>query len=325
MMRGSTVVVKRMKETMSRSLVCALTAALASLAGGSTMAAEGAMSHYLPGLAGDIAIAQSPAPGLQVANTVFFQSGDIGTAVLQGQVNLGLDVDLVLSLAAASYTFDAPAIGGTYTIAAVVPFGHAELEARLTGPAGGRFNASEDSFNVSDIFIIPLQFNWNRGDFHVKFAQSVVAPSGAYDLDNVVNLGRNYWSFDTAAAVTWLKPETGTEISVQPGIMFNTENSKTNYKTGTEFHMDFVINQFVSKTIAIGLRGYWYNQVTGDSGSGAVLGDFESEGVAIGPGFMWTPKFAAGKLTVLGKWLHDVKATHRFDSDYGTVTAAWKF
>jgi len=33
----------------------------------------------------------------------------------------------------------------------------------------------------------------------------------------------------------------------------------------------------------VGLVGYFYQQITGDSGSGAMLGDFKSRVVGIGP------------------------------------------
>ena len=107
--------------------------------------------------------------------------------------------------------------------------------------------------------------------------------------------------------------------------MVNTKNDDTNYKTGEEFHVDYVVNQFLSETFAIGLRGYYYRRVTGDSGSGAVLGDFKSESLGIGPGFFWTPEFAGGRLTIQGKWMHDVDHDSRFDSDYGTLGISWKF
>ncbi len=45
----------------------------------------------------------------------------------------------------------------------------------------------------------------------------------------------------------------------------------------------------------------------------------------LGPGFIWFPEFAGGKLAVLGKWIHDFDATNRFKSDYGTLTVAWTF
>jgi hypothetical protein len=141
----------------------------------------------------------------------------------------------------------------------------------------------------------------------------------------VVNTGRNYWSFDTVAAATWFNQNTGTEFSVAPGIMVNTKNNATEYQTGAEFHVDFTANQFLSPAFAIGIRGYYYRQVTGDSGRGAILGDFQSESFGIGPGFLWIPKFARGRLSILGKWIPDVYARNRFKSDYGTLIVAWTF
>jgi len=54
-------------------------------------------------------------------------------------------------------------------------------------------------------------------------------------------------------------------------------------------NLDFTANQFLSKTFALGVRGYYYNQFTGDSGSGAILGDFQGESFGFGPGFIWFP------------------------------------
>jgi hypothetical protein len=304
----------------------AILAALALLACGErARAAEGGSSHYLPGVAGDIAIAQPPGPGLQVANTVWVQSGNVHKAVLQGQVEAGLDLDVVLDLVAGSYTFETPVLGGTYTIAALIPFGYAHLDAKATGPAGGTTNADGDSFDLSDMAFVPAQLNWSVGQFSFKLAEAIIAPTGGYSDHQAVNLGRNYWSFDTVGAATWFNTDIGTEVSVAPGFMVNTENEATNYRTGDEFHLDFTANQFLAETFAVGIRGYYYQQVTGDSGSGAILGSFRSESLGIGPGFFWTPKFAGGKLVVQGKWLHDLEADKRFKSDYGTLAIAWKF
>jgi len=288
-------------------------------------AAEAGFSHFLPGMAGDIAIAQSPQPGLQVANTVWIQSGNAGATVLQGLVGFDLDTTTVLDIVIGAYTFESAFTRGTYTIGAVVPFGHAALDATITFPVRPPIQASEDSFHLSDIFLLPVQLNWSVGDFSFKLAEAVIAPTGGYDLDEVVNLGRNYWSFDTVGAATWLGSKTGTEVSIVPGIMFNTRNQHTDYKTGTEFHLDFTLNQFLSETFALGLRGYYYRQVTGDSGSGARLGDFESRAVGIGPGLFWRPKELDGRLAFVGKWIHDLSAKYRFESDYVTLGVAWKF
>lgn len=61
-------------------------------------AAEGGSSHFLPGVAGDPGIALPPAPGFQVANIVWSQSGSTDFALLEGRLNVGLDVTTVLNL-----------------------------------------------------------------------------------------------------------------------------------------------------------------------------------------------------------------------------------
>ncbi len=295
------------------------------LATPSADAAEGAASHYLPGVAGDLALAVPPDPGLQFANITFYQNGNVGRAVLNGRVETSLDLDLVLNIPSLFYNFDTRVLGGTATVGIAVPFGHARLKASLTGPGGGTISAKRSDFDISDIAVTPLALTWNHGNFSYKVAHVVTAPTGGYDTDKTVNLGRNYWSFDTIGAMTWLNPKTGTEFSIAPGLMFNTKNKDTNYRTGAEFHVDTVANQFVAKNLAIGLRGYYYKQISRDSGSGARLGDFKSESLGLGGGIFWTPAATDGKLVVAARYMTDVHSKNRFDSDYGQLTLAWKF
>lgn len=288
-------------------------------------AAEGASSHYLPGLVGDLLYAVPPKPGLQVANVFFYQNGNVAKTLLQGRVSLSVDVNLFLDLPVATYTFEQPVLGGTYSMGVVIPFGNVKVKGQITGPLGNLFSRDDSASGLSDMVITPLQLNWSSNDFSFKLAEAVFVPTGGYDVNQVANLGRNYWSFDTQGAVTWFQPKIGLDVSVAPGIMFNTENKATNYRTGTEFHLDFAVNQFLAESFAVGVNGYYYDQITGDSGSGAVLGPFESQALAFGLGFVWIPKSSGGNLTVMGKWQRDVHDSHRFKSDYSTLTAAWKF
>lgn len=115
------------------------------------------------------------------------------------------------------------------------------------------------------------------------------------------------------------------EFSISPGIIFTTENNATHYKSGTEVYVDFAVNQFVSDNVALGMKGYYLKQITGDSGKGALLGDFKGEAFSLGPGFVWVPKSGGGRVTILGNWLHDFYADNRFETDTVTFTAAWTF
>jgi hypothetical protein len=287
--------------------------------------AEGASSLYLPGLVGDILLALPPEPGLAVAGITYVQTGDAGTAVLQGRVDLELDLDIAIGIVGATYSFETPWFGTIYTVGLAIPFGYADLGAETRRSDGTRRSGSADSFDISDIALTPIQLNWSSGNFSFRFAETIIAPTGAYDVDEDVNLGRNYWGFDTTAAITYFNEDIGTEVSFAPGILANTRNDDTNYETGAEFHLDFSANQFLFESFAIGVRGYVYRQMTGDDGSGAVLGDFKGEAVGIGPGFIWLPTFAEGKLVVQGKWMKDVHSENRFDSDYFTLMLSWTF
>jgi hypothetical protein len=248
----------------------------------------------------------------------------VNKAVLDGRVDLNLKVTAVYDLLTPLYTFEKPVLGAQYQIGAFIPVGYVKLDAGVGGSLGSRSGSAND-FNLGDIGIIPAALYWKAGDFHFKLMESIIMPTGHYDVNNTINVGRHYWGFDTLFGMTWLNPKTGTEISALPGVMFNTENPDTNYHTGNEFHLDFTFNQFLSKNFAVGFQGYYYQQITSDSGSGAVLGDFKGESVGIGPAILWMPKFADGKLAAIVKWLHDVEADNRLKGDWGQVTVSYNF
>ena len=133
-----------------------------------TFAAEGASSHYLPGAVDDIFLAVPPEPGFTAANTFWYQTGSTDAALLEGQLSLGLDLDLFLNLTSLSYTFEQEVFGGRYTIGTAIPFGYADIDGTLTGPRGGHIGFSDDSFDMSDIAIIPLQMNWISGKWSFR-------------------------------------------------------------------------------------------------------------------------------------------------------------
>jgi hypothetical protein len=48
-------------------------------------------------------------------------------------------------------------------------------------------------------------------------------------------------------------------------------------------HLDVGASQFLTKQLQVGLVGYWYNQLSCDSGTGDRVGCFESRVAGIGP------------------------------------------
>ena len=104
-----------MCDRSSSPILCMLVMAL-MLPSWRATGAEGALSLYLPGVVGDILVALPPTPGLNLMGSAYVQTGSAGTAVLQGAVNLGLDLDIALGIVGATYSFETPWFGGTYTV-----------------------------------------------------------------------------------------------------------------------------------------------------------------------------------------------------------------
>jgi len=75
----------------------------------------------------------------------------------------------------------------------------------------------------------------------------------------------------------------------------------------------------------IDLTGYLMEQVTGDSGSGAVLGANKASVWALGPAATYSFLLGKTPMTLLAKWTHEVAATRTFEGDTVTTALSLKF
>jgi len=67
------------------------------------------------------------------------------------------------------------------------------------------------------------------------------------------------------------------------GVTYSAINPFLQYQNGIDFHLDWGASQFISKNVHIGLVGYYFQQITDDSGPGAKLGGFRGQAVGLGP------------------------------------------
>lgn len=109
---------------------------------------------------------------------------------------------------------------------------------------------------------------------------------------------------DAGGGYTYLNTKTGREFSAVAGLTYNFENPDTDYQNGIDAHLDWGASQFLSEQWHVGLVGYFYYQLTGDSGDGAVLGDFKSSVNAIGPqvGYLFKMGGKDAYLNLKGYW-----------------------
>ena len=145
-------------------------------------------------------------------------------------------------------------------------------------------------------------------------------PLASVEFGNPVSIGFHRLAVDTTGAITYLNPKTGLELSGAVGVTLNVENGDTNYKTGTEVHFEWAAMKHLSHTASVGLHGYAYKQIGGDSGSGALLGPFKGRVFAIGPAVDYT--FKIGKTPVVAnlRYLHEFGVENRMKGDVGFLT-----
>ena len=312
------------------ALLLALAAAPPALAG------EGGGSHYLPGSPGDFAMALIGPAGFYARNDVVYFKGDIGSVTLGDRIYSSASQDVWIDVLKLIWLAEGGIAGGRLGLVVTTPIViNAKVAGTLVSPFQREASGSRSGF--SDVTLTSF-LNWSFGNTHLSTGLSVFFPVGAYDADRIINLGRNYWSFDPVIGFTWLDPKRGHEVSVNTGFMFNTTNEATNYSSGTEWHMDFLVGQHFSKRFAVGLAGSLLQGLTDDSGPLLVkanvvlkalglqpLGGFRAGYFGLGPSVVVTPKVWGKDLNLIAKYLFDVEHRNRFNSDYLTISAVIKF
>jgi hypothetical protein len=267
-----------------------------------TLADEAGYSFWLPGSFGSLAAAPQT-PGWAFASIYYHTSvgagGDVAfarqvpagrlTTNFNGNLNVGLKGDADVGILSPSYVFASPVLGGQAAVSLLIPVGRvkASVDATLTsalGPLGFALGGAraDQATGFGDLYP-QFALRWNMGVHNwMTYAMGNI-PVGNYEAGRLSNLGLGHGSIDGGGGYTYFNPATGHEFSGVAGFTYNFENPDTNYKNGVDFHFDWGASQFLSKQFSIGLVGYAYQQLTGDSGAGALLGDFKSRAFGIGP------------------------------------------
>lgn len=282
---------------------------------------EGGVSFWLPGSFGSLA-ATPTAPGWSAAAIYYHTSVEAGgnlsasRALHVGRFNPTLSVNLQADLDARAdlvflsptYTFAQPVWGGQLALSLIAAYGRAEttINAAITGSLGpigfgAARSITEGVTGFGDLYP-QATLKWNQGVHNVMIYGRGDIPVGDYEAGRLANIGIGHWAIDGGIGYTYFDPAKGHEFSAVTGITYNFENTHTDYQNGVDWHLDWGASQFLSKQMHIGAVGYFYNQLTGDSGLGARLGDFKSRVIGVGPqiGFIFPVAGQQGYLNIKG-------------------------
>ena len=263
------------------------TAALASTTG---QADEGGTSVWLPGSFGSLA-AVPQEPGWSLA-TIYYHTSlsagsnvaiarEIETGRLITNLNVGLNASANLALLVPSYVFATPVLGGqaAVSVTGIIGGSSASLTGNLTASLGAlalshSANASDAVTGAGDLYP-QASLRWNWGAHNLMTYLQTDLPVGSYRSTRLANFGVGHWAVDGGVGYTYFDPQTGHEFSAVAGLTGNFVNPSTGYHNGIDFHLDWGASQFLSEPLHVGAVGYFYDQITADSGAGNRVGSFE--------------------------------------------------
>jgi hypothetical protein len=283
------------------------------------LAVEGAAGIYILGSrttnAGIV-----PPPGTYFQQGLYAYSGSADAQIARpGQVDIGLEADARIGLSTILWTpATDPILGGRPYVTGTLVYGYkgVDLEATLTGPGGTPISGARsiDGVHWGDP-VLGAGLGWGTGPVFGSMNFLLNVPVGDYSVGRPTNVAFNRWAMDVTGAVTWLDQTTGWQANLAAGVTFNGDNEDTDYSSGDEFHVEAAVARSFSSGWTAALHSYYYNQIDGDSGSGAVLGDFEGEVTGIGLGLAWAGLIDGQPVNLEARYFHEFNATNRLEGD----------
>ena len=294
---------------------------------------EGGSGPYAPGAAASFIDAFPGKPGAFVAigyYTHYQGSAEVSQQLpLAGLVTFGLEATSNSATLVGFYETKLQLLGGHLAAGAAIPFVWLEAQGSVSSGLGS-IAVRDSTSGIGDLTLYPLMLGWVRSGGELKYdvRLGVYAPTGGYDKGRLANIGKNYWTFEPGFFVSYLGSKNGREASAYAAFDFNTKNTDTDYQTGTQFHIDATLAQhlpLLGGVVGLGGSGFYYQQIGGDSGAGAVLGDFKGRTVGVGPVLSYVRKVGNSDLVSELKWLPELDVSKRLEGDFIWLKAGLSF
>jgi hypothetical protein len=270
-----------------------------------------------------------PLPGFAVGVTEAYYTASIGggTTVPIG-INLTLGVDMKASFTPITILYIWPTMGKEWNFASAIsiPLAYVEAEATVTlGPLSRR--VQDDVFGLFDIVLVPIiaSYHISQTD-HIAFNFTVWAPTGEYDPDRLASLSTNTWTFIPGVAYTKIFTGSNAELSVAWGLLFDTENTATNYQNGILSDLEATVIKRCKNDFGFGLIGSWIQQLNDDGGPTADrLNGFSGRAFGLGPIVTYSTKVGKNHLDFNARWVHEFENSKRPEGDLFQFSANLKF
>jgi len=198
-------------------------------------------------------------------------------------VTAGLDTTVPLLLVQPTYAPSTKVWGGQLALGLGFGWGNnsADASVSITG-FPNQLNRSDSVTGFTDLYPI-ASLAWAKGNNNWMTYVTGDIPTGNYDPDRLANIGIGHAAVDAGGGYTYFDQTSGREFSAVLGFTCNFENDDTDYQNGIDAHLDWDVSQFLNQHWQVGIAGYVYGQLSGDSGPKPSDDGLKSSIASIGP------------------------------------------
>lgn len=287
-------------------------------------AEEGGTGHYAPGSFASFVDVLPGEPAVGVFNYFAYYNGSAAANrqfPIGGQIAANVDATSYADSPGAFWVTPLNIFGAYYAAGVAIPFVWTDVKAQVKGPLGNTVSRSDYVTGLGDVEFWPVALSWTAWstNLHVDFFGGIYAPTGDYQQGRLANQGLGYWTFEPGILISYLGQKNGIEFSTYIGYDINTKNTVTDYQSGQQFHIDVTLAQHFPLGpgfLGLGANGFYLQQTTGDSGSGARLGSFEEMTAGVGPVLSYAGQIGKTPFAAEVKWLPQIGTHNTLKGDY---------
>jgi hypothetical protein len=286
-------------------------------------ATEGGGGLYLLG-SQSLDAGLTPAPGWYATLVMAQYSGSAGGASIGGVKLMSLEKRTDSAGINLLYAPRQRVLGGQLAVSVTAPYAYLKLSGEISTPSR-LVSGSVSGSGIADT-AMSARLGWALGpSFTHAVAITLWAPTGTYNKGFSSSLGHNRWAGDALWAFTYAPFGYHTEFSAAVGFGVNGPNDITHYRSGNEAHLELAVGQHLSPHWEVGLAGYAYRQVSGDSGTGALLGTMKGRVYGVGPAVNYGTRVGQHVVAFTARYYKEFGAEHHFEGDLVLASATIRF
>lgn len=307
------------------AVACALAALVVAVA--PAQGSEGGTSHVVPGASATLLDLPPTAPGWFFKAMLVDYRGDASLRLpTAAGVVANADVQASTVVVGGGYGFAQKVLGAHFGMAAFVPYARIDIAADVEQLGDRRIRSKVDG--VGDVTLLPALLAWKDGNLQWNAVLPVYAPTGSYKVGRLGNPGLHHWTVDPTLGVAYANAASGLNASLHVGYAMNTDNTATDYHSGSLLHVEASVQQILPLGpgyFNAGVEAWYFDQQTCDTGGGATLGCFKGRTTGLGPVLGYIHPLGEQRLLVELKWLPELDAKRRLRGDYLWLKAVYKF